>query len=175
MACSAIDPSSLYSSRIFLVMLMRDRPYINPGIKRRTMNGKPTIASLHSMMKATTIACPHHRHRTDKIKDEDIVTLVDQFPGQSIGNKKKISTLMFVGALRARVYDDEVRKFVEGLGVEKISKRLVNSREGPPVFEQPEMTLEKLMEYGNMLVMEKENVKRVRQESPASLCNLRCR
>ncbi|KAL0837532.1 hypothetical protein Bca101_089422 [Brassica carinata] len=82
--------------------------------------------------------------RIDKIKDEDIVTLVDQFPGQSIG-------------------------------VEKISKRLVNSREGPPVFEQPEMTLEKLMEYGNMLVMEQENVKRVRQESPASLCNLRCR
>ncbi|CAF2078590.1 BnaC01g35760D [Brassica napus] len=82
--------------------------------------------------------------RTDKIKDEDIVTLVDQFPGQSIG-------------------------------VEKISKRLVNSREGPPVFEQPEMTLEKLMEYGNMLVMEQENVKRVRQESPTSLCNLRCR
>ncbi|CAN6851742.1 unnamed protein product, partial [Brassica oleracea] len=46
--------------------------------------------------------------RTDKIKDEDIVTLVDQFPGQSIGNKKNISTFMFVGALRARVYDDEV-------------------------------------------------------------------
>ncbi|CAF2131862.1 unnamed protein product [Brassica rapa] len=87
--------------------------------------------------------------RTDKIKDEDIVTLVDQFPGQSID---------FYGALRVRVYDDEVRKFVEGLGVEKISKRLVNSREGPPVFEQPEMTLEKLMEYGNMLVMEQENV-----------------
>jgi hypothetical protein len=35
------------------------------------------------------------------------------------------------------------------------------SREGPPVFEQPEMTYEKLMEYGNMLVMEQENVKRV--------------
>ena len=67
----------------------------------------------------------------------------------------------FFGALRARVYDDEVRKFVEGLGVEKIGKRLVNSREGPPVFEQPAMTLEKLMEYGNMLVMEQENVKRV--------------
>ncbi|KAH0912994.1 hypothetical protein HID58_036315 [Brassica napus] len=72
----------------------------------------------------------HKERDLCKIKDEDIVTLVDQFPGQSIG-------------------------------VEKISKRLVNSREGPPVFEQPEMTLEKLMEYGNMLVMEQENVKRV--------------
>ena len=66
----------------------------------------------------------------------------------------------FFGALRARVYDDEVRKFVESLGVEKIGKRLVNSREGPPVFEQPEMTYEKLMEYGNMLVMEQEKVPR---------------
>ncbi|KAJ4906770.1 hypothetical protein Rs2_10428 [Raphanus sativus] len=90
--------------------------------------------------------------KTDNVPDEDVVTLVDKFPGQSID---------FFGALRARVYDDEVRKFVEGLGVEKISKRLVNSREAPPVFEQPKMTLEKLMEYGNMLVMEQENVKRV--------------
>lgn len=42
-----------------------------------------------------------------------------------------------------------------------IGKKLVNSREGPPTFEQPTMTLEKLLEYGNMLVQEQENVKRV--------------
>jgi RNA-binding protein YhbY len=41
-------------------------------------------------------------------------------------------------AIANRRYDDEVRKFVESLGVEKIGKRLVNSREGPPVFEQPD-------------------------------------
>jgi len=63
--------------------------------------------------------------------------------------------------LRARVYDDEVRKFVTGIGVETVGKRLVNSLEGPPVFEQPKMTLDKLLEYGNMLVAEQENVKRV--------------
>jgi hypothetical protein len=34
------------------------------------------------------------------------------------------------------------------------------------VFEQPEMTYEKLMEYGNMLVMEQENVKRVQLAEP---------
>lgn len=67
----------------------------------------------------------------------------------------------FFGALRARVYDDEVRKWIAEIGIEKIGKRLVNSREGPPTFEQPKMTLEKLMEYGNMLVREQENVKRV--------------
>ncbi|XP_040993869.1 ribulose bisphosphate carboxylase/oxygenase activase, chloroplastic-like [Juglans microcarpa x Juglans regia] len=90
--------------------------------------------------------------RLDKVASDDIVKLVDTFPGQSID---------FFGALRARVYDDEVRKWISGIGVDGIGKRLVNSKEGPPTFEQPQMTLEKLLEYGNMLVQEQENVKRV--------------
>jgi hypothetical protein len=90
--------------------------------------------------------------RTDNVPDEAVVKLVDTFPGQSID---------FFGALRARVYDDEVRKWVSEIGVENIPKRLVNSREGPPTFEQPRMTIEKLMEYGHMLVQEQDNVKRV--------------
>lgn len=59
------------------------------------------------------------------------------------------------------MYDDEVRKWIIDLGVDKVGKRLVNSREGPPTFEQPKMSLAKLLEYGNMLVQEQENVKRV--------------
>ena len=90
--------------------------------------------------------------RTDNVPPEDMVKLVDSFPGQSID---------FFGALRARVYDDEVRKWVSGVGVEGVGKKLVNSKEGPPTFEQPRMSLEKLLEYGNMLVQEQENVKRV--------------
>ncbi|KAL1348417.1 hypothetical protein HN51_024400 [Arachis hypogaea] len=90
--------------------------------------------------------------RTDNVPPEDIVKLVDTFPGQSID---------FFGALRARVYDDEVRKWVSGVGVDGVGKKLVNSKEGPPTFEQPKMTLAKLLEYGNMLVQEQENVKRV--------------
>ncbi|XWS55635.1 hypothetical protein CRYUN_Cryun09bG0017900 [Craigia yunnanensis] len=64
----------------------------------------------------------------------------------------------FFGALRARVYDDEVRKWISEVGVENVGKRLVNSKEGPPTFEQPKMTLKKLLEYGNVLVQEQENV-----------------
>lgn len=90
--------------------------------------------------------------RSDQVADDDIVKLVDTFPGQSID---------FFGALRARVYDDEVRKWIGNVGVETIGKKLVNSKEGPPTFEQPKMTIEKLLEYGNMLVQEQENVKRV--------------
>uniref|UniRef100_A0A0C9S111 Ribulose bisphosphate carboxylase/oxygenase activase, chloroplastic n=1 Tax=Wollemia nobilis TaxID=56998 RepID=A0A0C9S111_9CONI len=90
--------------------------------------------------------------REDNVSDDAIVKLVDSFPGQSID---------FFGALRARVYDDEVRKWIAEVGVETIGKKLVNSREGPPTFEKPAMTLEKLLDYGNMLVQEQENVKRV--------------
>ncbi|KAE9591282.1 hypothetical protein Lal_00038533 [Lupinus albus] len=90
--------------------------------------------------------------RSDNIAQEDIVKIVDTFPGQSID---------FFGALRARVYDDEVRKWIGGVGVDGIGKKLVNSKEGPPTFEQPKMTLEKLLGYGNMLVQEQDNVKRV--------------
>lgn len=59
------------------------------------------------------------------------------------------------------MYDDEVRNWISGVGVENVGRKLVNSKEGPPTFEQPKMTLEKLLEYGNMLVQEQENVKRV--------------
>ncbi|KAF7831053.1 ribulose bisphosphate carboxylase/oxygenase activase, chloroplastic-like [Senna tora] len=90
--------------------------------------------------------------RTDGVPDEDVVKIVDTFPGQSID---------FFGALRARVYDDEVRKWIAGVGVEGVGKKLVNSKEGPPSFEQPKMTVDKLLEYGFMLVNEQENVKRV--------------
>ncbi|KZV26120.1 ribulose bisphosphate carboxylase/oxygenase activase, chloroplastic [Dorcoceras hygrometricum] len=90
--------------------------------------------------------------RTDNVSPEAVIKLVDTFPGQSID---------FFGALRARVYDDLVRQWIGGVGVESIGRKLVNSREGPPKFEQPKMTLEKLLEYGYMLVQEQDNVKRV--------------
>lgn len=90
--------------------------------------------------------------RADNVPASDIAKLVDTFPGQSID---------FFGALRARVYDDEVRKWVGEVGVETMGKKLVNSREGPPTFKKPTMTVEKLLEYGLMLVKEQENVKRV--------------
>ncbi|KAK9158855.1 hypothetical protein Scep_005429 [Stephania cephalantha] len=59
--------------------------------------------------------------RTDSVPDEDIVyvKLVDTFPGQSID---------FFGALRARVYHDEVRKWIAGIGVENVGRRLEKSR-----------------------------------------------
>ena len=40
-------------------------------------------------------------------------------------------------------------------------KNLVHSKDGLPTFEQPKMSIEKLLECGNMLIKEQENVKRV--------------
>jgi hypothetical protein len=88
----------------------------------------------------------------DNVDPKDIETLVDAFPGQSID---------FFGALRARVYDDKVREFIANTGVENIGTRLVNSREGKVEFEKPAMSLATLMKYGNLIVEEQENVRRV--------------
>merc|ERR1719359_1738215 len=67
----------------------------------------------------------------------------------------------FFGALRARVYDDMVKDFCANIGIENLGKRLVNSKDGDVSFENPNMSLENLLEYGNLLVGEQENVKRV--------------
>ena len=83
---------------------------------------------------------------------DDVERLVDSFPGQSID---------FFGALRARVYDDMVRGFIADIGIEQLGKRLVNSKEGKVTFEKPNMTVDVLMKYGNLLVQEQDNVKRV--------------
>jgi hypothetical protein len=90
--------------------------------------------------------------KEDNIDVKAIETLVDTFPGQSID---------FFGALRSRVYDDLVRDWVKNVGVENLQKELVNSKKGPPSFSKPKMTLDILLQYGNMLVEEQENVKRV--------------
>merc|ERR1712157_610613 len=88
--------------------------------------------------------------KDDDIGEVAIERLVDAFPNQSID---------FFGALRARIYDDLVRGFIGETGLENLSSRLVNSREGPPTFAPPQMDVESLMRYGNLLVEEQENVK----------------
>merc|ERR1712054_460478 len=63
--------------------------------------------------------------RNDGVSIEDVTTIIDRYPNQSID---------FFGAMRARVYDDMVRDFVNDIGVDNVGKRLVNSREGKVVF-----------------------------------------
>eukprot|EP00775_Hariotina_reticulata_P008024 gene8023-8220_t len=88
----------------------------------------------------------------DNLQRGDVEVLVDAFPGQSID---------FFGALRARVYDDKVRDFINQIGHEGLGKRLINSKDGKVQFEKPSMSLDVLMTYGRSLVNEQDNVKRV--------------
>merc|ERR1712188_53246 len=88
----------------------------------------------------------------DNISLTDVERLVDAFPGQSID---------FFGALRARIYDDQVRRFITDHGIENLGKQLVNRRDGKVQMEKPHITLSTLMSYGTALVQEQENVKRV--------------
>lgn len=73
----------------------------------------------------------------DTVSPQEIESLVDTFPGQSID---------FFGALRARVYDDRVRAFVKDIGIESIGQRLVNSREGKVSVHQPWISLQQQLQ-----------------------------
>jgi len=90
--------------------------------------------------------------KPDNIARDDVERLVDAFPGQSID---------FFGALRARIYDDKVREFITEHGVENLGKQLVNRRDGKVKMDKPIIQVDTLMSYGNALVQEQENVKKV--------------
>ena len=91
--------------------------------------------------------------------------------GSACRNKCSLArqpTELVLGVLQARVYDDKVREFVEGVGLENIGKRLVNNREKVE-FVKPEMSLDKLLKYGQLLVDEQAR----HPPSPPSCCGLK--
>jgi ribulose bisphosphate carboxylase small subunit len=85
----------------------------------------------------------------DGLSRRDIEQLVDTFINQSID---------FFSALRSRIYDEQIRHFIHDVGFEKISKRVVNSVEGPPQFKKPNFQLPYLIEMGNLMVREQQRV-----------------
>lgn len=87
--------------------------------------------------------------QVDQIAHADIETLVDTFPNQAID---------FYGALRSRLYDEQVRQLIQNVGVERISQRIVNSKEAPPEFKKPNFSLPHLIEVGNEMVQEQKRV-----------------
>ena len=69
-----------------------------------------------------------------------------------------LTRIFFEAGARVRRQGARVRGW--SVGMENIGKRLVNNREKVE-FQKPQMTLDKLLRYGQMLVDEQENVKRV--------------
>lgn len=87
--------------------------------------------------------------QVDQVSRADIEKLIDTFPNQSID---------FFGALRSRLYDEQVRNLIQNVGIEKISLRVVNSKERPPEFKKPDFSLSHLIEVGNQMVQEQKRV-----------------
>ncbi len=89
----------------------------------------------------------------DTVAKSDIETLVDTFPNQSID---------FYGALRSRLYDEQIKHLVDAVGLDHISMRLVNSTEAPPEFRKPDFSLPHLIEVGQQLIGEQRRVQEMR-------------
>ena len=102
--------------------------------------------------RADRIGVAYGIFKPDGVSKDDVEKIIDRYPNQSID---------FFGAMRARVYDDKVREFVNDIGVEGIGKRLVNSKEGKVVFEKPSIDLETLCSYGDALRGEQDNVQKI--------------
>jgi hypothetical protein len=86
----------------------------------------------------------------DNISPREIEQLVNRFAERSID---------FFGAMRSRIYDEQIREFIAKVGFDRIASEVVNPIEGKaPIFPQPYFTLAKLIEFGNLLVEEQEAV-----------------
>jgi hypothetical protein len=85
----------------------------------------------------------------DGLPRQQIEQLVDEFPGQPID---------FFSALRSRIYDEQILHFIQKIGFERISSRIVNSAEEPPTFPKPNFNLSRLIEFGNLLRGEQKQV-----------------
>lgn len=91
--------------------------------------------------------------QADPVNASDIEQLVQTFPEQAID---------FYGALRSRLYDEQVRHFIQAVGVERVARRVVNSKEPPPEFQPPNFSLPHLIEVGRQLVAEQRRVQESR-------------
>jgi ribulose bisphosphate carboxylase small subunit len=89
----------------------------------------------------------------DALSRRDIEQLVDTFPDQSID---------FYSALHSRLYDEQVRQFIQAVGIERISQRVVNSAEKPPEFRKPDFSLSHLIEMGHLMVREQQRIQELR-------------
>ncbi|NEQ49366.1 MAG: AAA family ATPase [Leptolyngbya sp. SIO3F4] len=80
----------------------------------------------------------------DGLSRSDIKTLVDTFPNQAID---------FYGALRAQIYDEQIVDFIHRVGIENVSRNVVNTKT-PPSFKKPDFRIGHLVDVGQRLVRE---------------------
>ncbi|WP_035985077.1 ribulose bisphosphate carboxylase small subunit [Leptolyngbya sp. KIOST-1] len=88
----------------------------------------------------------------DGLSQSDIDALVDTFPNQAID---------FFGAVRAQIYNEQIRDFIYSVGLENVSRSVVNTTT-PPSFRKPDFRLAHLIEVGDRLVGEQRRVNDMR-------------
>jgi ribulose bisphosphate carboxylase small subunit/SpoVK/Ycf46/Vps4 family AAA+-type ATPase len=88
----------------------------------------------------------------DGLSPSDVVTLVDHFRGQAVD---------FYGALRSRLYDEQIERFIASVGVEKVGSKVVNTLK-PPEFQRPDFSLGHLIEQGDLIVKEQQRLQEMR-------------
>ncbi|MDX2099995.1 MAG: ribulose bisphosphate carboxylase small subunit [Leptolyngbyaceae cyanobacterium bins.59] len=89
----------------------------------------------------------------DGLSRSDVEQFVDTFPTQAID---------FFSAVRARVYDEQIRQFIHEIGLDRIAQRLVNSQEGAPQFPKPDCRLSRLLEFGYQMEEEQKRIESLR-------------
>ncbi|ABW26802.1 AAA family ATPase [Acaryochloris marina] len=85
----------------------------------------------------------------DRLSSSVIEQLVNHFADQAID---------FFGALRSRIYDEQVRDFIRNLGIGNVSTYLVNSPERQVQIQPPALTLDYLINLGEAMVGEQDRL-----------------
>ena len=69
----------------------------------------------------------------------------------------RTSRLISLGAVRSQIYNEQVRDFIFQVGLENVSRNVVNTLT-PPQFRKPDFSLSHLIEVGYRLVREQRRV-----------------
>ncbi len=88
----------------------------------------------------------------DGLASSAVVSLVDHFSDQAVD---------FYGALRSRLYDEQIEAFIDQVGVEKVGMAVVNTLQ-PPTFGRPDFSLSHLIEQGELMVKEQRRLQEMR-------------
>lgn len=89
----------------------------------------------------------------DGVPAGEVEKLVDTFPDQATD---------FFGAVRSRLYDEQIRKMIYDMGIDKVSQKVVHSDGKPQEFQPPDVRLAHLIEIGNAMVREQERIRELR-------------
>lgn len=88
----------------------------------------------------------------DGLSRYQIEDLIDHFRDQAID---------FFGALRSRMYDEQILSFIERVGYDQVGRQVVNSVM-PPSFRKPDFSLHHLIEQGELMVQEQHRMQELR-------------